>query len=187
MTAIYRKRGNVFESGETEWRAEDDALVRKDAAGGEARFRWADVVAIRLHRNLTMSKRWLHQCTIATRDARITIDNAHFLRVGDFEDRSAAYSPFVRAALERIATLAPNARVEIGSTPAQFWPQVLFMSAGLAALAAVLIYIPLPASLPVVVAVKLAIVVYMLTLLPRWLRGSWPRHGDLKTAAAELP
>jgi len=187
MIAIYRKRDNIFDKGETEWRVEDDALVRKSADGIETRFPWNDVVAVHVRANPTMAKRWLHQCIIATHHAQLTIDNSHFVAVSDFEDRSASYSPFMRAALERIAAQAPGTRFEIGAAPTWFWLQVLFMGAGLAALAAVLIYIPLPAPLPLAVIVKLGIIAYMFTLLPRWFRGSWPRHGDVKSAAASLP
>jgi hypothetical protein len=187
MIAIYRKRDTLFDKGETEWRVEDDALVRKTPDGTETRYPWAEVVAVRVRANPTMAKSWLHQTTIATTHTRFAIDNSHFVGLSEFEDRSADYSPFVRAALDRIAENAPAARVEIGAAQVSFWLQVLFMSASFVMLALVFFYIPLPAPLPLAVIVKLGVIVYLMTLLPRWLRGSRPRHGDFKCAAEDLP
>jgi hypothetical protein len=187
MTAIYRKRENLFRSGETEWRAEDDALVRRESDGGETRLNWAEVTALRLRFNPTMAKRWLHEFTVASPRMRMVIDNSHFVAVSEFEDRSADYTPFVRTALSRIEALSPGARIEIGARRFAYWSTIAFAAGAMAMLAAVLFMLPLPAPPPLAIVVKLAIIGYLLSMLPRWLRTNRPRPGDFSSASAELP
>jgi hypothetical protein len=187
MEAVYRKRENLFVNGETEWRVADDALIRVTPDGKETRVPWRDVTSLRLRFYPTSAKPWLHEFHLATASAAIVIDNCHFAGVGDFQDRSADYSAFVRAALAHIRACAPGATVALGSNPATFWTMMAFVAASMALLAAVLILIPLPAPLPVVVIAKLAVFVIALVRLPRWIARNWPREGDLETAAAALP
>lgn len=187
MTIVYRKRENIFAKGETEWRVEDDALLRRAPDGAEQRIAWRDVTALRIRFYPTIAKPWLHQFRIDTRAASMTIDNGHFAGLADFEDRSASYSPFVRAALERIRERAPIAQVRVGSRPLAFWASMAFVTLSLVLLAAVMIVLPFPAPLPVAALAKLAIIVYGIVMLPRWIRRNWPRNGDLARAAKELP
>src|SRR5882762_5848626 len=135
MTAIYRKRENIFVNGESEWRARDDALVRRAPDGSENGIAWRDVMALRLRSYPTMAKPRLHQFVVSTAASEMTIDNSHFLGAGQFEDRSATYTPFVRAALERVAALSPNCRVAIGAPALSFWASLSFAAIGLIMLA----------------------------------------------------
>lgn len=187
MTSVYRKRENFLLKGESEGRIEPDALVWLRPDGTVQSLRWAEVRSIRLRSNPAMGKRWRHQTRIDTAASSIAIDNGHFAGISDFEDRSRDYSPFVRAALERIQACAPQASVEIGSPPLVFFGLMAFAIAGLAALVFVLIALPLPAPFPLVVIAKLGIVAYLLTMMPRWIRTNWPRKGDFKSAAGALP
>lgn len=187
MTIAYRKRENIFTKGETEWRIEDDALVRRAPDGSERRIAWRDVTALRIRFYPTLAKPWLHQYRVEARHASMTIDNGHFAGLADFEDRSASYSPFVRAALERIRECAPGAQVHVGSRPLAFWASMAFVTLALALLAVVVIALPLPAPLPVAAIAKLAVIVYGIVMMPRWIRRNWPRKGDLASAAKELP
>jgi len=187
MTVVYRKRENFFEKGEREWRVEDDALVRRGADGIEARWNWRDARAVRLRWFPSYAKPWLHQFRVETAAAKVTIDNGHFQGIASFEERSATYTPFVRAALERIRTLSPNVQVHIGSTPLAFWATMALVAVSFAGLAAVLILLPLPAPFPVVVMAKLGVIAYGLFLLPRWIAKNRPQHSDLAHAADDLP
>lgn len=187
MTVAYRKRENIFTKGETEWRIEDEALVRRAPDGSEQRIAWRDVTALRIRFYPTIAKPWLHQFRIESRNAGMTIDNGHFAGLADFEDRSASYSPFVRAALDRIRERAPNAQVHVGSRPLAFWASMAFVALGLALLAVVVIALPFPAPLPVAAVAKLGIIVYGIVMMLRWIRRNWPRNGDLASAAKELP
>lgn len=187
MTIVYRKRENIFLNGESEGRVEPDTLQWFRPDGTMQSLRWADVTSVRLRANPTMSKRWLHETVIEAPTARIRVDNSHFAGVSDFEDRSKEYSPFVRAALERVQALAPRARVQLGSSVASFAGLMAFVVVSFIALVAVLLLLPLPAPFPFVVVVKLGLIVYMLTLLPRWIKGNWPRTSDPASAANALP
>ncbi len=187
MPIIYRKRENLFEKGEREWRVEDDALVCRAPGGSERRTPWADIKALQLRFYPTMAKPWLHQITLQTRSGRIVIDNGHFAGLADFEDRSATYTPFARAVLAQIRAQAPGARVHFGSPPVAFWMQLAFVSIGLIALAAVLLLLPLPAPFPLVVVVKLGVLLYALAMMPRWIRKNLPRDGDIASAFEQLP
>lgn len=187
MPAIYRKRENLFEKGEREWRVEDDALVCRMPDGSERRTPWTDIKALQLRFYPTMAKPWLHQITLQSRHGRIAIDNGHFTGFGSFEDRSAGYAPFVRAVLTQIQAKAPDARVHFGSPPVAFWMQLTFVLLSLILLAAVLLLLPLPAPFPLVVIVKLGVLAYALAMLPRWIRKNVPHDGDLKSAFEQLP
>lgn len=187
MTVVYRKRENLFAKGETEWRVENDALIRTGADGTQTRLAWRDVASLRLRLYPTSAKPWLHEFHLAAPGTRLVIDNCHFAGVGEFEDRSADYAAFVRAALERIRECAPQARVTLGSDAMSFWAMLAFAATSIALLTAVLILIPLPAPLPIVVIAKLAVFTLALLRLPRWVARNWPRKADLQTAAAALP
>ncbi len=124
MTALYRKRESALEKSETEYRVENATLVRHPPDGREETLAWSKVTSLRLRFNPTMNKRWLHQITVQTNEGAMTIDNSHYKGFGDFEDRSTIYSAFARAALDRVAALAPGARVDIGSSVGSFTVQV---------------------------------------------------------------
>src|SRR5690606_30610268 len=111
QTAIYRRRAGRLSRGEREWRVEPDALVSRGASGRERRIPWADVVSVRVGFNAARGRPWRHLTELQPRHgAKIELDNAHFLAPGAYEDRSASYGPFVRAALARIGAANPNAR-----------------------------------------------------------------------------
>ena len=187
MMIVYRKRENLFESGEREWRAEDDALVCRKPDGKEPKLLWRDVALVRLRQYPTAAKPWLHEFHIETPRTQVTLDNCHFLGVGNFEDRSATYTPFVRAALERIRAEAPNVRVRIGATGGGYFGALAVAVLGLLALAGALFLIPLPAPLPLVIIVKLGVIAYAASMMPRWLRANRPREATLEEAGATLP
>ncbi len=174
---IYRKRRNLFEKDECEWRVEPDALVFRDAHQHEIRLAWRDVKAVRLAYAPTRAKTWRHVFVLTMKSGLQTeIDNAHFAGIGDFEDRSASYAPFVRAALARIKAEAPDAVVRVGSSPLAYLVQAAFVLAAFAGLAAVLLL--LPVSFSGIVIVKLALIAAFLPMLWRWLKYARPRRAS---------
>lgn len=187
MTAIYRKRISLFKRGETEWRVEDDGLVRRNPDGSGAHLIWADVRWVRLRYNPSLAKPWMHILTVATSRGSITVNNAHFAGIGYFENRSAAYSLFVRAALERIAALSPQAQVYLGSTLLSFVAQIGLLGIALIGLTTVLIVLPLPTGAPISMIANFFIVVASLPLVWRWARKNRPRTGDFRRAVEDLP
>lgn len=187
MTTVYRKRENFFEKSEREWRVEDDRLVCRKPDGKEPRLSWRDVTLVRLRAFPTAVKPWLHQFHLETPRARVTIDNCHFQGIASFEDRTSTYTPFVRAALARIAAESPNVRVQTGSTGTVFWGSLAVAGAGFAALATALLLVPMPAPPPLVVIVKLGVLIYAAAMLPRWIRANRPREATLEDACRTLP
>jgi hypothetical protein len=174
---VYRKRQNVFEKAEREWRVEPDAIVLRDAAGLETRKAWRDVTEIRLRHAPSRFKNWLYTCDLTFKDrTRWSIDNAHFAGFADFEDRTSTYGPFVRAALARIAAEAPQVEAFTGTTMPAYIAQVALVAVAFAALAALFLTIPVfETSDPWWVIFKLLIIAVMIPPFIGWVRSNYPR------------
>ncbi len=173
MTVIYRKRRNLFEAGETEWRVEDDALVVQTADARLARYPWAELKGVRLGYAPTRFKTRRHDLVLSFTDGRtVEVDNQSFAGVADFEDRSATYVPFVRAVLAKAGT-HPDLMVRVGATPMSYALNLSFVTISFAAVLAVLIL--LPVDLGVYLIIKIVIVATMLPALYRWIRHARPR------------
>jgi hypothetical protein len=183
----YRKRHNVLEKGEREWRVEDDALILRDAAGHETRKAWRDVTDIRLRQAPSRFKTWLHICELRFKDGtRWSIDNAHFAGFADFQDRSGTYGPFVRAVLARISAEAPHVRAYAGTTMAAYIAQIAVVAFAFAALAALFLTIPVfETSDPWWVTLKLVIIAAMLPPFVGWVRSNYPRKIALDAIPAD--
>ncbi len=174
---IYLRRRSAIARSEREWRVEDDALVTRGGGGGEKRYPWTDFISIRLCHEPTRFKPWRYVFELQPRKgAKLVIDNAHYLSVGRFENRSAAYAPFVRAALDRLAAAKPGATALIGETPKRYFFLLLFALMGLGAIAYALIAVPTPLdALPFAGIVKLAIILLMLPIFWAWVLKAMPR------------
>lgn len=119
---LYRRRRSAIARGEREWRVEDDALVSRTTTGAEQRTLWRDVVGVRLCCAPLRRRPWRYVFELQQRNGRkITLDNAHYVGPGQYEERSDAYCAFVRAATARIAAANPRARALIGETPKRYF------------------------------------------------------------------
>ncbi len=174
---VYRRRRSAISRSEREWRVEEDALVTRGGSGNERRYPWPDFIGVRLCFEPTRFKPWRYVFELRTRHGRpITIDNAHFVSVGNFEDRSASYTPFVRAALDRLAAVKPEMRALIGETPKRYFFFLLVALLGLGAAAYALIAFPTPLdAMPFAGLVKLGIILLMLPVFWRWVIKAVPR------------
>lgn len=163
--------------GEREWRIEDDALVTCSPRGGLRRFPWRDFVSVRLYGEPARGRPWRYVFELQPRHAgRIEIDNAHFLGPARFEDRSGAYTPFVRAALRKIAAANPKARALMGETPKRYFFLLLSALIGFGALAFALIAVRTPLdTLPYALGVKFGVILLMLPVFWGWVIRSMPR------------
>lgn len=170
-------RWGAISRGEREWRVEDDALVTRGASGRERRYRWKDIVSVRLCHEPTRQKPWRYVFELQPKDQRkIEIDNGHFLGRGAYEDRSAAYTEFVRAALARLAAVNPKARALIGETQKRYFFLLLTALIGFGVLAFVLVAVPTPLdALPSANLVKLALILLMLPIFWVWVIRAMPR------------
>lgn len=175
-------RRSAFEKTETTWRIDDDALVTRDHQGREMRDRWADVVAIRIADTPTQYQTWRAILMVTFRTGvKRTVLNSHFRGLGDFENRSATYAPFVRAALAKVQALAPRARARVGAGPVFYWTSVVILGVLMAALAALLMVVPfdeLGTASPTM-WIRVGILVVLLPILLLWARRSYPRSVPL--------
>lgn len=177
MQERYLRRRNAISRGEREWRVEADALVTRSASGRERRYRWSDIVSVRLCREPARFRPFRFVFELQPRHRRkIVIDNAHFVAPRVFEDRSGSYAVFARAALARLGEANPKARALIGETPKRYFALLLAALLGLGALAFGLVAVrtPLDAQ-PWGALVKLALVLLMLPVFWRWVIGAMPR------------
>lgn len=184
----YAKRENAFERTERVWIVDPEALVWTGADGTFARMPWPEVTAIRLTYAPTRLKTWRYKLTLKARNgASWVIDNTHFRGIGDFEDRSASFSPFVLACVERVRDRAPGAVARLGSDPVAYWAQVGFVAAMFALLAVVIVVLPTPFG--GVIWVKLALIALTLPVMFSFVTKSWPKAVALRPEAfqPELP
>lgn len=165
----YRRRSSSMSSGEREWRVTDDALVRLSPSGRVKKYAWRDIVSVRLFAAPARRRPWRYVFELQPRHARrIRIDNAHFAGSGEFEDRSADYTPFVRASLRQLAAANPKARALMGETPKRYFFLLLAGLFGLGGLALLLITAPTPLDRFAYAApVKFGLILLMLPVL--WL------------------
>lgn len=184
---VYKRRESVLTSGETEWRANDEGLTRRDPDGNEVALKWSDVHFVQVRYNPTSLKRWLHMTRIVSTNALMVLDNSHFVGFGDFEDRSATYTPLMRKALERIAVAAPNADIRVGSDSTAYVAQILLILVAFSALAFVILTLPVPVPLTFSISVKLLIIATGLPFLWRWIKTNRPRKKTALEAIADLP
>lgn len=175
----YTKRNNLFEKGEREWRVTEEAILCRDPQGGEQSIPWRDIESVRLAYAPTRFKTWRHAMVLKFRNGLSwTIDNVHFKGIGDFEDRSAAYTPFVREVIAHIRAKAPQARARVGSTPIAYWISVISLTLMFSVLAMLLIAVPI-VEFPGVVWVKLLIIAFFLPTLFLWAKRAFPRSASL--------
>ncbi len=174
---VYRRRRNAISRSEREWRVEEDALVTVGGSGAERRFPWKDMISVRLCFEPTRFKPWRYVFELQPKRGRkIQLDNAHYLSVGRFEDRSASYTPFVQAALDRLRAEKPQMQALIGETPKRYFFLLLVALLGLGGAAFALIAFPTPLdALPFSTLIKLVIILLMLPVFWRWVLGAMPR------------
>lgn len=173
----YRRRRNAISRTEREWRVEEDALVSRGSTGRDRRYRWSDIVSVRLLHDPAPSRPWRYVFELQPKHARkIVIDNAHYLGERTFEERSETYTPFVRAAVARWAVTHPKGRALIGETPKRYFFLMIASLLGLGVLAYLLVAVPTPLDAsPYAVAVKLGIILLMLPIFWRLVLKAIPR------------
>ena len=173
----YRRRRSAISRTEREWRVEADALVTRGGSGHERRYRWSDIVSVRLLHDPARARPWRYVFELQPKHARkIVIDNAHYCGERSFEERSDSYTPFVRAAVSRWAGVHPNGRALIGETPKRYFFLMMATLIGLGVLAYVLVAVPTPLdALPYAAMVKLGIILLMLPFFWRAVLKAIPR------------
>lgn len=173
---IYRRRRDRLSRSEREWRVEDDALVTR-GSGAEKRYRWKDIVSVRLTAEPARDRPWRYVFELQPKHQRkIVLDNAHYLAPGAYEERSATYAPFVRAVAARLATTNPSAQALIGETPKRYFFLLVTALLALGGLAFVLVAVPTPLdTLPYGNLIKFGAILLMLPVFWRWVLKAMPR------------
>jgi hypothetical protein len=173
----YVSRWGAISRGEREWRVEPDALVTRGASGHERRYPWKDFVSVRLCHEPTRAQPWRYVFELQPKHKRkIEIDNGHFLGGGKYEERSASYTVFVRAALARLAEANPKTQALIGETPKRYFFLLIGSLLGLGALLYLLVAVHTPLdALPFANLVKLGVILLMLPIFWGWVLKAMPR------------
>jgi hypothetical protein len=162
----YRRRRNALSRSEREWIVEDDALVSR-GSGAEKRYRWKDMASVRLTAEPARDRPWRYVFELQpVHQRKIVLDNAHYEAPRTYEDRSAAYTQFVRAALARLAIENPKAQALIGETPKRYFFLLITALLALGALAFALPYSGL---------IKFGAILLMLPVFWRWVLKAMPR------------
>ncbi|MEZ5959777.1 MAG: hypothetical protein R3C30_05040 [Hyphomonadaceae bacterium] len=174
---IYRRRRSAISRSEREWRVEDDALVTRGASGRERRYRWSDIVSVRLLHDPVRTRPWRYVFELQPKHARkIVIDNAHYAGERTFEERSNSYTPFVRAAVARWAVEHPKGKALIGETPKRYFFLLIGALIALGVLAYILVAVPTPLDgLSYSGLIKFGIILLMLPIFWRWVLKAVPR------------
>lgn len=186
--ASYSKRETAFDPGEQAWTVEPEGLRWSRADGATLGMAWARVREVRLAWAPTGPKPWRYTLTLVSPTAGAwTIDNGHYRGVGDFEDRSERFNPFVLACVAHVSAANPAARARLGAGPLAYWALIGFVAVAFAALAAALLLLPAPLKEPH--WLKLGIVATLLPAGALFAVKSRPRTTALEVEAfrAALP
>lgn len=180
----------MFEKADWVWSLQPDVLSETSPAGIERRLPWNEAVSVRLVFSPTRFKTWRHYFQILYRSgAALEIDNVHCKGFGAFEDRSKDYSPFVKAALQKIAQHAPQAQVTLGLTPLVYAAGLIMMIGLLFVLTLAVFALPISlGSWPVTALAKLLMILIAAPALCLWAFRTRPRRVSLQTIPdSELP
>jgi hypothetical protein len=187
MSGSYEKRESIFEKTPRVWRIEPDALVHAFPAGGEFRLPWNEVRRVRLRFAPTEYKPWRYLFSVNGKRGRgISFDNGHYVSIGEFENRSLAFSAFANAVLDKVAERAPGAKLYLGSSVLNY---VALLSSML---------IPMAGLIWLLLTLqdwepnerfwtRLSIIGAMLPLAGLWVVRARPRHADMAALRENLP
>ncbi|MBY9067654.1 hypothetical protein K1X12_12150 [Hyphomonas sp. WL0036] len=119
--------------------------------------------------------------------SRVTLSNMHFAGIGNFEDRSESFYPFLWLIALGVRRESPHAVFRAGERPELYWPLLAFAIGGLALLVAVLWALPIGAENAGTAAlIKGIVILGSLPLLAGWAWKSRPREFDPEHDLDEL-
>jgi hypothetical protein len=127
---VYRCRLSLYRKAEETYRLSDLALA-VTGAGRDRTVAYAEIRAVRVYEAPGLgSFPGFARCVVWPRRGRaIVVSSNHFLGVGRFEDRSAAFRPFVDALVRRVAGANRETRFAFGMPPALWWFWALLLGA----------------------------------------------------------
>jgi hypothetical protein len=173
---------------ERTFRLAPDALLWDDG-NRSGRLPYAEIATVHLYYRSEPYGRGMQVCALRSRSgAKLAIQSKHFGRWGRQDDRSAAFAPFVRALLGRVAVAAPEARCFSGF-PVGLYYAVLAAFVVLALIFLANLAFALQGSAESGSGAIVAAIL-LLALFPsgwRNLRGCWPRPSSPQQLADDLP
>lgn len=187
MTVTFRRRESAFEDGERELIADADGLTERRPGRYGRQLAWEKVASVRVTPAGTRLKpwRWTASIRFAGGD-EVAFDNGHFAGIGAFEDRSEAFSAFIREVVARVRTVRPAARFSLGDQPGKYVLQLLIGFFGLAVAAVAIFLLPLGAWPPVLIA-KLVLLLLLIWPTLSWIGRARPRSATPDELVARLP
>ncbi|WP_373503277.1 hypothetical protein [Aestuariivirga sp.] len=169
----YTVRRNAFEPERT-WSIEPSGLAWKSAdASGHIGF--GEIASLRLEWAATRADRFRFACHVAASGGGTeAIVSTTYAGPMNFPDQADAYVPFIRELVRRVSQENPGCRFEAGATSFRWLASLAAMTLGLIFLGMVLLSIGLP--LTGLIAVKLALLAFLVPLAIAWIRKNRPRH-----------
>ncbi|HWV56873.1 MAG TPA: hypothetical protein VNZ57_05325 [Longimicrobiales bacterium] len=157
-------------------RLTDHSIEWRDDGGGSDEIPYSDIHRVRARYAPTRVQRQRYLLELMARSGRsITISNTSYRGIGDFEQDDAGYVAFTRSLHERLARANPEVEYRSGTTAlgyAMSWVIAAYLLVVVAAVAAFLI----ATGLILIVAVKLAVIVYFAPTMVRYIRSVRPRR-----------
>lgn len=186
MDASYGQRSSAFEDFERTWVVDAEGLRVTLTGRRASAWAWRDLRSIRLAWAPTRLKPWRREVAFDFGPAdKVAFDNGHFAGLGDFEDRTPAFTAIVRAAIVNAREANPAVRFDLGAASATYWAQLIFAAAAFAVLAFVIIALPLP-FWPWTAIAKLLIVAVLIPPTLKWIRRARPRRATAEDLFADL-
>jgi hypothetical protein len=182
----YSTRRTLFEK-EKRYLLRDDALEVVDEGGATVTVPYADIAEVSLAYLPSRYHSRIYRCLVRTRTgAKIPILNTHMAGFAKFEDRSAAWSPFVRELHRRLVPRAGSIRFRVGVGAAMWGCMVFALVLLVAAAVAVGALMSKGAELTGSAMVKIAVLVVLLPLGVAYLRKNRPKSYDPAQPPADL-
>ncbi len=182
----YAKRNTRLDKQDCGWWVDGDYLYETDGRGREWRTHLGDVLEVQTAPAPAKFRPWRHQTVLGLRNSRrIAIDNAHYLGTANYEERSAAYAPFVRQLIEVITEKAPYAKARRGASYLGYVAMLAFVAVLIGLVATLVFLLPIE-GVPGIVWIKAGLVALMAPPLFAWVVKSRPtgmRLADLPPGA----
>lgn len=179
----YAKRSARGDKQDCGWWIDGDYLIDSDGKGVERRTHVGDILEVQTAPAPARFRPWRHQTVLGLRSGRrIEIDNASYVGVANYEDKSAEYAPFVRDLIGVVAAKTPYAKARRGASYLGYVAMLVFVLVLIALVGVLLFLLPIE-GVPGINWIKIGLVALMAPPLLAWVLKSRPTGMRL----SELP
>jgi hypothetical protein len=186
LNTTYRVRRSVIEP-EVTWTVTSGTLEHSAHSSQDARktadksYSLTDMRAIRLAYDPSDADSARHWCDITTQSGEVLrVVSTHYQGFAAFEDRGAAYAPWVRALIAATAAANPACVFEAGKPIGVYYGEIAFLTAAAVFLIGTLLLTGAMGIIEIVV-IKLILLAVMLPVLRDYLRKNRPRRFTAST------